>query len=75
MVGVAVERGVAVPAFSSALAWYDGYRRERGPANLVQGLRDFFVAHRYRRVDREGVFHTRWGQDAQESGPTLRRAS
>ena len=63
---VAVERGVPVPAFSSALAWYDGYRRERGPANLVQGLRDYFGAHTYRRVDREGTFHTRWGQDGQE---------
>ena len=66
VVRVAVERGCAVPAFSSALAWYDGFRRERGPANLVQGLRDFFGAHTYRRVDREGTFHTRWGQDGQE---------
>jgi 6-phosphogluconate dehydrogenase len=66
VVNTAVERGVAVPAFSSALAWYDGYRRERGPANVVQGLRDFFGAHTYRRVDRDGVFHTRWGQDGQE---------
>jgi 6-phosphogluconate dehydrogenase len=66
VVNVAVERGVAVPAFTSALSWYDGYRRERGPANLVQGLRDFFGAHTYRRVDRDGVFHTRWRQDGTE---------
>jgi 6-phosphogluconate dehydrogenase len=66
VVTTAVERGVAVPAFTSALSWYDGYRRERGPANLVQGLRDFFGAHTYRRVDRDGVFHTRWGQDGRE---------
>jgi 6-phosphogluconate dehydrogenase len=66
VVTVAVERGVPVPAFSSALAWYDGYRRERGPANLVQGLRDYFGAHTYRRGDREGTFHTRWGQDGGE---------
>ncbi len=62
----AVELGVAVPAFTSSLAYYDGYRRERGPAYLIQGLRDFFGAHTYRRVDREGSFHTRWGQDGSE---------
>jgi 6-phosphogluconate dehydrogenase len=62
----AVELGVPVPAFSSSLAYYDGYRRERGPANLIQGLRDYFGAHTYRRVDREGSFHTRWGQDGSE---------
>jgi len=61
-----VEIGVATPAFSSALAYYDGYRRERGPANLVQGLRDYFGAHTYRRLDREGHFHTRWAQDGSE---------
>jgi 6-phosphogluconate dehydrogenase len=62
----AVELGVPVPAFASSLAYYDGYRRERLPANLVQGLRDFFGAHTYRRVDREGSFHTRWSQDGRE---------
>ncbi|HEX2046553.1 MAG TPA: NADP-dependent phosphogluconate dehydrogenase [Acidimicrobiales bacterium] len=66
VVATAFERGVPVPAFSSALAWYDGYRRERGPANLVQGLRDYFGAHTYRRVDRDGTFHTRWAQDGTE---------
>jgi len=63
----AVEQGVAVPAFSSSLAYYDGYRRERGPANLIQGQRDFFGAHTYRRVDKEGSFHTRWSQDGSEA--------
>jgi 6-phosphogluconate dehydrogenase len=66
VVTVATERGVPVPAFSSALSWYDGYRRERGPANLVQGLRDYFGAHTYRRTDRDGSYHTRWGQDGLE---------
>jgi 6-phosphogluconate dehydrogenase len=66
VVVAATELGVAVPAFSSALAYYDGYRRERGPASLIQGLRDYFGAHTYRRVDRDGVFHTRWAQDAAE---------
>ena len=67
VVAVATERGVPVPAFSSSLSWYDGYRRERGPANVVQGLRDYFGAHTYQRTDREGSFHTRWGQDGGEA--------
>jgi 6-phosphogluconate dehydrogenase len=66
VVSVAVELGVPVPAFSSALAYYDGYRRAEGPANLIQGLRDFFGAHTYRRTDRPGSFHTRWAQDGVE---------
>ena len=66
VISTAVELGVPVPAFSSSLAYYDGYRRERGPANMIQGLRDYFGAHTYRRVDREGSFHTRWGQDGSE---------
>jgi 6-phosphogluconate dehydrogenase len=66
VVAVAAEQGVAVPAFSSALAWYDGYRRTRGSANLIQGLRDYFGAHTYRRLDQEGSFHTRWAQDGRE---------
>jgi 6-phosphogluconate dehydrogenase len=66
VISTAVELGVPVPAFSSSLAYYDGYRRERGPANMIQGLRDYFGAHTYRRVDREGSYHTRWGQDGTE---------
>ncbi|MCW2548166.1 MAG: hypothetical protein JWN96_2626 [Mycobacterium sp.] len=66
VISKAVGLGVPVPAFSSSLAYYDGYRRERGPANLIQGLRDYFGAHTYRRIDREGSFHTRWGQDGSE---------
>jgi len=66
VVNTAVDRGVPIPAFSSSLAYYDGYRRARGPANLIQGLRDYFGAHTYHRVDREGSFHTRWAQDGSE---------
>ena len=62
----AVELGIAVPAFASSLAYYDGFRRERGPANLLQAQRDFFGAHTYRRTDRPGTFHTLWSQDGQE---------
>ena len=57
---------MAIPAFASSLSYYDGYRRERGPANLIQGLRDFFGAHTYRRTDADGYFHTRWSQDGEE---------
>jgi 6-phosphogluconate dehydrogenase len=63
---VATEQGVPIPAFSSSLSYYDGYRRERGPANLIQGLRDFFGAHTYKRTDADGYFHTRWSQDGEE---------
>ena len=62
----AVDQGVPIPAFASSLAYYDGYRRARGPANLIQGLRDYFGAHTYHRIDREGSFHTRWAQDGTE---------
>jgi 6-phosphogluconate dehydrogenase len=62
----AIDQGVPIPAFASSLAYYDGYRRARGPANLIQGLRDYFGSHSYRRVDRDGAFHTRWAQDGSE---------
>jgi 6-phosphogluconate dehydrogenase len=66
VVTLAVEHGVPIPAFSSSLSYYDGLRRSRGPANLLQGLRDYFGAHTYRRLDAEGSFHTHWGQDGKE---------
>jgi 6-phosphogluconate dehydrogenase len=66
VVALAVEHGVAIPAFSSSLSYYDGLRRARGPASLLQGLRDYFGAHTYRRLDAEGSFHTRWSQDGEE---------
>ncbi|HEV2462428.1 MAG TPA: NADP-dependent phosphogluconate dehydrogenase, partial [Acidobacteriaceae bacterium] len=58
----AIEAGVPTPAFSTALAFYDGYRTERLPANLLQAQRDFFGAHTYERVDRPRgeFFHTNW---------------
>jgi 6-phosphogluconate dehydrogenase len=62
----AVDQGVPIPAFASSLAYYDGYRRSRGPANLIQGLRDYFGAHGYHRIDRGGAYHTRWAQDGSE---------
>jgi 6-phosphogluconate dehydrogenase len=62
----AARYGIPAPGFASALAYYDGLRAERLPAALIQGLRDFFGAHTYRRVDREGTFHTFWGEDRRE---------
>lgn len=56
----ALRHGIPVPAFSAALAYYDGLRTERLPANLLQAQRDYFGAHTYQRVDREGIFHTDW---------------
>ena len=60
VVADAARAGVPAPGFSSALAYYDGLRAERLPAALIQGLRDYFGAHTYHRVDREGAFHTLW---------------
>jgi 6-phosphogluconate dehydrogenase len=59
--------GIPAPGFSSALAAYDGLRRDRLPAALIQGQRDFFGAHTYRRTDRDGSFHTEWSGDRSES--------
>lgn len=60
IVATAAMRGIPVPAFASALAYYDSYRNEVLPANLIQAQRDYFGAHTYERVDKEGIFHTEW---------------
>ena len=60
VVATAARLGIPVPAFAAALAYYDGYRRERLPANLLQAQRDYFGAHTYERIDRAGSFHTDW---------------
>ena len=66
VVAAATSAGIPTPAFASSLAYYDGLRRDRLPAALIQGLRDNFGAHTYRRVDREGSFHTDWAGDGTE---------
>ena len=66
VVADAARSGVPTPAFSSSLAYYDGLRRDRLPAALIQGLRDNFGAHTYKRVDAEGTFHTLWAGDRSE---------
>ena len=58
--------GIPTPTFSSSLAYYDGLRADRLPAALVQGQRDFFGAHTYKRVDKDGTFHTLWSGDRSE---------
>jgi 6-phosphogluconate dehydrogenase len=60
VVATAARLGIPSPGFSSALSYYDAVRAERLPAALIQGQRDFFGAHTYQRVDREGTFHTEW---------------
>jgi len=66
IVSMAALTGVPTPAFSSSLAYYDALRSERLPAALIQGQRDFFGAHTYKRVDAEGTFHTLWSGDRSE---------
>jgi 6-phosphogluconate dehydrogenase len=60
VVGTAARLGIPVPAISAALNYYDGYRCERLPHNLLQAQRDYFGAHTYERVDRPGSFHSEW---------------
>lgn len=59
-IGTAVQYGIPVPCFSAALSYYDSYRTATLPANLLQAQRDYFGAHTYQRVDKEGYFHTEW---------------
>ncbi|MGP3707589.1 NADP-dependent phosphogluconate dehydrogenase [Gordonia paraffinivorans] len=66
VVSTATLLGIPVPAFASSLSYYDALRAERLPAALTQGLRDYFGAHTYQRVDKEGTFHTLWSGDRSE---------
>jgi 6-phosphogluconate dehydrogenase len=60
VVATAAQLGIAVPAFSASLDYFDSYRRARLPQNLTQAQRDYFGAHTYQRIDKEGTFHTEW---------------
>ena len=62
----AIGMGIPVLALGSSLAYFDGYRSERLPANITQAQRDFFGAHTYRRIDKDGTFHTEWSANATE---------
>ena len=66
IVTLSATSGIPAPAFASSLAYYDGLRAERLPAALIQGQRDFFGAHTYRRTDKAGTFHTLWSGDRSE---------
>jgi 6-phosphogluconate dehydrogenase len=66
VLSTAIKYGVAAPAFSASLAYFDSYRSARLPANLLQAQRDFFGAHTYERTDRPGVFHTDWLEPEQK---------
>ncbi len=61
---VSNQLGIPVPAFSASLDYFDSYRRARLPQNLTQAQRDYFGAHTYKRIDKEGSFHTEWGSQA-----------
>ena len=69
VISEAVRLGIPVPAFSSSLAYYDGYRSARVPANLIQAQRDLFGAHTYERTDKPGSFHSAWGPAEGENVP------
>jgi 6-phosphogluconate dehydrogenase len=60
LVGAAIASGIAMPAHAAALSYFDTLRSERMPSNLIQAQRDFFGAHTYERIGKEGVFHTQW---------------
>lgn len=60
VIGLAAQNGIPVPAFSASLDYFDSYRRAQLPQNLTQAQRDYFGAHTYQRIDKEGSFHTEW---------------
>ncbi|MDN6195837.1 MAG: NADP-dependent phosphogluconate dehydrogenase [Atopostipes suicloacalis] len=67
IVSLSVQSGIPSPAFSSAISYYDSYRSERLPANIIQAQRDYFGAHTYERIDQEGSYHFDWyGEDGEE---------
>ncbi|PZO21730.1 MAG: phosphogluconate dehydrogenase (NADP(+)-dependent, decarboxylating) [Leptolyngbya foveolarum] len=62
VIATAAKNGIPVPAFSASLDYFDSYRRENLPQNLTQAQRDYFGAHTYQRLDKEGIFHTEWAE-------------
>jgi len=75
VVSTGVASGIATPALSAALTYYDQYRRDRLPANLVQAQRDFFGGHTYSRTDREGTFHCLWDESHKDIGDLAGRTA
>jgi 6-phosphogluconate dehydrogenase len=70
VIGLAVQNGIPVPSMGASLSYFDSYRRDRLPANLTQGQRDFFGAHTFQRVDKEGSWHADWNG----TGPLVKTA-
>jgi 6-phosphogluconate dehydrogenase len=66
VIALGVQHGIATPAFSASLAYFDAYRRARLPGQLIQAQRDFFGGHTYQRYDKPGTFHTEWDGSGQE---------
>jgi 6-phosphogluconate dehydrogenase len=60
IVSSAISSGIAMPAYAAAISYFDSFKSERMPSNLIQAQRDYFGAHTYELVGREGVFHTQW---------------
>ena len=60
---LAIQQGISVPSFTTAISYFDAYRTKDSSANLIQAQRDYFGAHTYERNDREGHFHTEWYED------------
>jgi len=73
IVSLCVASGIACPAFSASLGYFDSYRRARLPANLTQAQRDFFGGHTYERVDKEGWFHCAWTESHKDIGDANQR--
>ena len=71
VVALAAKMGIPVPAFSASLDYFDSYRRDRLPQNLTQAQRDYFGAHTYQRIDKDGVFHTEWMEDEKKKESDL----
>ncbi len=63
VVSYSIQGGIPTPCLTSALQYIDSATTERLPANMIQGLRDYFGAHTYERTDKEGTFHTEWNED------------
>ncbi|TKC62190.1 NADP-dependent phosphogluconate dehydrogenase [Pedobacter hiemivivus] len=63
VIGSAIQNGLAVPAFASALTYYDSLRTDKSPLNLTQAQRDFFGAHTFERTDEDGIFHADWNSN------------
>ena len=63
VIAIAVKNGIPTPGFSASINYYDSYRSENLPANLIQAQRDYFGAHTYERKDKKGVYHTQWTEE------------